>query len=49
MTDFKAKDFRFHEQNFPGFRILEAEILGFRKFGWPYMEKNTTRGDEYRP
>ena len=26
MTDFKAKDFRFHEQNFPGFRILEAEI-----------------------
>ena len=26
MTDFKAKDFRFHEQNFPGFLILEAEI-----------------------
>ena len=35
----KAKDFWFHKQNFPGFRILQAKRSQIPESGFPYMER----------
>ena len=35
----KAQDFRFHKQNFPGFRILQTKGSQILESGFPYMER----------
>ena len=35
----KAQDSGFNEQNFPGFRILQAKISHIAESGFPYIER----------
>ena len=43
IPDSKALDSGYHEQNFPGFWILQARISQILEFGYPYMGRSTSQ------
>ena len=43
ILDSKALDSGFHEQNFPGFWILQARISQILESGYPYMGRSTSQ------